>query len=199
VSFRLAQACPPPCRSHPQLECLPFYPSPDARLVGLTVIGAAKDGTMGFYWLAIRADYLCSIAEGKHDSDAGGPTSWDTWSRRTACCIEIEHQLAAPTPAGARWLLHAQPLVVREFGLSRPGRIDDDRGTHHEQSIGKAVLREALHDAFASQLPYCDITVSMGERNYHSVIADYEWVVGMNHEGDDFSRTTHHIDIHHVV
>jgi len=39
----------------------------------------------------------------------------------------------------------------------------------------------------------------MGERKYESVIADYEWVVGMRHEGDDFSRALHHLDIHHVV
>jgi len=166
------------------LQCLPFQPSPDARLVGLTVIAAAQDGTMRFYWLAIRTDYLCSITETKRDSDAGGlrPTSWETWSHRTACCIEIEHPLAAPTPAGARWLLHSQPLVVRDFSLSRSKRIDGDRRAHHEQVVDKAVLREALQDAFASQLPYCDITVSMGGRKYQSVVADYEWVVGVNNE-----------------
>ena len=119
-------------------------------------------------------------------------------------------------------MLHSQPLVVRDFSLSRSKRIDGDRRAHHEQVVDKAVLREALQDAFASQLPYCDITVSMGGRKYQSVIADYEWVVGVNNEvrsacastliyrrrstahtmhwqGDDFSRTTHHIDIHHVI
>lgn len=143
-----------------------------------------KDRAMTFYWLAIRTDYLCSITATNRDSDAAGlgPTSWETWSHRTACCIKIEDLLATPTPAGARWLLHSQPLVIREFGLSRSGRIDGDRRTHHDQVIDKAVLREALQDAFASQLPYCDITVSMGERKYQSVIADYEWVVGLNFE-----------------
>ena len=182
ASFRLAPASLTLYSSCPQ--CLPFYPSPDARLVGLTVITAAQDSTMTFYWLAIRTDYLCSMTETKRDSDVGGlgPTPWETWSHHTACCLQIEHPLAAPTPAGARWLLHSQPLVVREFGPSRPGRIDGDRRTHHEQVIDKAVLREALQDAFASQLPYCDITVSTGEKKYQSVIADYEWVVGMNNE-----------------
>ena len=182
ASFRLSPAYLTPYSSGPQ--CLPFQLSPDARLVGLTVIAAAQDGTIRFYWLAIRTDYLCSIMETKRDSDAGGlrPTSWETWSHRTACCIEIEHPLAAPTPAGARWLLHSQPLVVREFGLSRSKRIDEDGRAHHEQVIDKSALREALQDAFASQLPYCDITVSTGERKYQSVIADYEWLVGTNNE-----------------
>lgn len=186
--FRLAPAHLTSFSSRPQ--CLPFHPSADARLVGLTVIARDKDGGMEFYWLAIRTDYLCSIAAAtKRDrSEAGGlgPTSWKTWSDRTACCIEIEDLSGTPTPAGARWLLQSQPLVVREFGLlSRSGRIDGDAGdrrTQRDQVIDKAVLREAFQDAFASRLPYCDITVSMGERKYQSVIADHEWVVGLNYE-----------------
>jgi len=178
--FRLAPAY---LASYSRPQCLPFHPSPDARLVGLAVIAGGKDGAMTLYWLAIRTDYLCSITATNRDSDAGGPgpTSWETWSHRTACCIEMDDLFATPTPAGGRWLLHSQPLIVREFGLSRSGRIDD-RKTHHDQVIDKAVLREALQDAFASQLPYCDITVSMGERKYQSVVADYEWVVGLNYE-----------------
>ena len=203
-SFRLAQAySPSPCDSRPQ--CLPFHPSPDARVLGLTMIVAAQDGTMSFYWLAIRTNYLCSISETKKrdsssDRDAAasgdpGATHWEKWSHRTAYCVEIEHPLAAPTPAGGRWLLHSQPLVVREFkfGLSRSRTsqaeatavpVDRIQRIHHDsdQGTGKAVLRETLQDAFASQLPYCDITVSMGERKYQSVIADHEWVIGLNNE-----------------
>jgi hypothetical protein len=164
------------------------------------VITAAQDGTMSFYWLAIRTDYLCSIAETKRrdsssdrDATAGdspGPIPWEKWNHRTAYCVEIEHPLAAPTPAGGRWLLHSHPLVVREFGLSRLGRTQADAAADRrilhdydsDQGIGKAVLRETLQDAFASPLPYCDITVSTGERKYQSIIADYEWVIGLNNE-----------------
>lgn len=214
ASFRLAQAYSPSSRdSRPQY--LPFHPSPDARVLGLTMIVAAQDGTMSFYWLAIRTNYLCSIAEtltkrrsdpSSSDRDAAAasddsdpwPTPWEQWSHRTACCVGVEHPLAAPTPAGGRWLLHSQPLVVREFGLSLSGSrrtiqaeatqasVDLIQRIHHDsdsdQGTSKAVLRETLQDAFASQLPYCDITVSMGERKYQSVIADHEWVIGLNNE-----------------
>jgi hypothetical protein len=173
------------------------------------MIVAAQDGTMSFYWLAIRTNYLCSIAEtvtkkrrpssDRDDAAASGdldpgPTPWEKWNHRTAYCVEIEHPLAAPTPAGGRWLLHSQPLVVREFkfGLSRSRSIPAEatvdriqrihRDNDSDQGTGKAVLRETLQDAFASQLPYCDITVSMGERKYQSVIADHEWVIGLNNE-----------------
>ena len=212
ASFRLAQAYRPSYSSSPR--CLPFYPSPDACLVGLTAIVAAPDGTMTFYWLAIRADYLRAIAETKRNSDQ--PTSWETWSPHAACCIEIEHPLAAPTPAGPRWLVHSQPLAVREFGLSKSRTTQADQRTHGDQGVGNVVLREALQDA--SRLQYCDITVGMEERKYQSIIADYEWVVGINDEvgpaslhilstilrtytmqGEGFSRTIHHIDVHHVV
>lgn len=211
ASFRLAQAYPPMCSSRSQ--CLPFRPSPDACLVGLTAVLAAQDGTMTFNWLAMRRDYLCSIADTTRDSDE--PTPWEKWSVRTACCVEIEHLLAAPTPAGARWIVHSQPLVVREFGLSCSQRIRANR-THLDEDESDVVLRGALQDIFASQLPYCDI-ISVGERRYQSVTADYEWVVGINEEVcsipsylpsmifthmkqyDEFSRKTHRIDIHHVL
>jgi hypothetical protein len=168
---------------------------------------------MTFNWLAMRRDYLCSIADTTRDSDE--PTPWEKWSVRTACCVEIEHLLAAPTPAGARWIVHSQPLVVREFGLSCSQRIRANR-THLDEDESDVVLRGALQDIFASQLPYCDI-ISVGERRYQSVTADYEWVVGINEEVcsipsylpsmifthmkqyDEFSRKTHRIDIHHVL
>jgi hypothetical protein len=165
------------------------------------MIVAAQDGAMSFYWLAIRTNYLSSTAETKRrdshsDRDAAaasgdpGPTPWEKWSHRTAYCVEIEHPLAAPTPAGGRWLLHSQPVVVREFGQSRSRTIQAEAAAdrihrmHHDsdQGTGKAVLRETLQDAFASQLPYCDIIVSMGERKYQSIIADHEWVIGLNNE-----------------
>ena len=132
---------------------------------------------MSFYWLVIRPDHLCSIAEAKRDSDSDRPTSWETWSLRTACCFEIEHLLAAPIPAGARWLIDSQHLVVREFGLSRSRGIQADQRTHYD-----GVPREKHQDVFASQLPYCDVEVRMGGKKYQSVIANYEWVVGMNDE-----------------
>jgi hypothetical protein len=214
ASFRLAQACPPSYSS--RSRCLPFHPSPDACLIGLTATLVARDGTTTFHWLAIHPDHLCSIAETKHDSDM--PTSWETWSPRTACCIEIEHSSAAPTPAGTRWLVHSQPLVIREFGLSRSKRTQAGERTHRDEGIGDVVLREALQDVLASQLPFFDVAVSIGERKYKSVIADYEWVVGIIDEvrsaspctwsamysriqmqGDGFSITTRNIDIYHVI
>lgn len=172
ATFRHARACQP---SYSRPRYLPFYLSPDACLVGLTVIAPAKDGTMAFYWFGIRPDYLSSIPE-KRSSDR--PTPWETWSLRTAGCFEIEHPLAAPIPAGARWLMDSQSLIVREFGLSRSkkiitknnGGVDDDVARH-----------KTPQEVFASQpqLPYCDVKARMGEK-YRSVIADYEWVVGMS-------------------
>jgi hypothetical protein len=179
ASFQPVHPYPPLYSSR---RCLPFHPSPDACLVGLTAIAAAQDGTMTFYWLAIRPDYLCSIADAKQDSDSDRPTSWETWSLRTACCFEIEHLLAAPIPAGARWLVDSQSLVVREFGLSRSRKIQADQRTHYGGIVDNNVPREEHQDVFASQLPYCDVEVRMGEKKYQSVIADYEWVVGMNDE-----------------
>ncbi|KAH9960005.1 hypothetical protein BC827DRAFT_1268493 [Russula dissimulans] len=207
ASLRLARARFPTCpsSSRPQTRrCLPFYPSPDACLLGLTVIVTAQDDTTTFHWLAIRPDSFSSVAETKCD-DSGSdrrPTPWETWSPHAACCVEIEHLLAAPTPAGARWLVHSEPLSVRELGRSRSPRMQADQRAHHDQAVGgnpHVLVRHALEDSFPSQLPYHDTPVSMGERKYESVIADYEWVVGMNHEGEDFLRTTHHLDIHHVV
>ncbi|KAI0294027.1 hypothetical protein B0F90DRAFT_1759433 [Multifurca ochricompacta] len=195
ASFRLAQAFPAMCSARSQ--CLPFQPSTDACLVGLTAVLAAQDGSIKFYWLATRRDYFYSLTKTGRDSD-DTPTPWETWSQRTACCVELEHPLAAPIPAGARWLVHSQPLVVREFGLSRSQRIQADRRTYHDDNAGNAIPCDALQDVFASQLPYFDI-ISVGERKYQSVTADYEWVVGMNEDTDGFSRRIHRIDIHHVV
>jgi len=182
ASFQLARARLPTCPSHPPTRCLPFYPSPDACLLGLTLIVTAQDGTMAFYWLAIRPDCLSSAtAETKCDSSSDRrPTPWETWSLHAACCVEIEHPLVAPTPAGARWLVHSEPLSVREMGRSRSQSQRD----HHDQAVGDAdvLFRHGPKDSFPSHLPYRDIPVSMGERKYESVIADYEWVVGMRHE-----------------
>ncbi|KAN0135795.1 hypothetical protein V8E53_006247 [Lactarius tabidus] len=184
ASFRLSQASP--TMSSSRSRYLPFRPSPDACLVGLTaVLHTPTNGAMKLYWLTMRRDYLCS------DLERGcGPTPWEMWSRRTACCVEMEHPLMAPMhwpiPAGARWLVYSQPLVVREFGLSRAAHPGED------------ARHKALQDVFASQLPCCDI-VSVGESKYQSISADYEWIVGMNEESDGFSRRTHHIDIHHVI
>jgi hypothetical protein len=136
---------------------------------------------MAFYWLAIRPDYLCSVAGEKQDSGSDRPTSWETWSIRTACCFEIEHPLAAPIPAGARWLVDSQPLVVREFGLSRTRRFQADQTTDYDDVVDD-VVREKPQSVFGSKMPYCDVKVRMGEKKYQSVIADYEWVVGMNDE-----------------
>jgi hypothetical protein len=139
------------------------------------VIAAAKDGTMTFNWFGIRADYLSSIPETKRDSSSSGrPTPWETWSLHTAGCFEIEHPLAAPIPAGARWLMDSQPL-------SRSKKITTDQKTHDDGVADDAVRRETPRDIFSSQpqLPYCDIKARMGEK-YQSVIADYEWVVGMS-------------------
>jgi len=97
-------------------------------------------------------------------------------------------------PAGARWLIDSQPLVVREFGLSRLGGVQADQRTHYD-----GVLREKLQDVSASQLTYCDVKACMGEKKYQSVIADYEWIVGINDGSDDMLTRIHHIDIHHVV
>lgn len=121
---------------------------------------------MTFYWLTMRRDYLCSDV-----SSGCGPMPWETWSTRTACCVEMERPLIAPIPAGARWLVYPQPLVVREFGLSRPVRPGEDART-----VG---VREALQ---ASQLPQCCDIISVGESKYQSISADYEWVVGMSEE-----------------
>lgn len=190
ASFRLSQACL--TMSSSRSRYLPFRPSPDACLVGLTAILLTQNpiDAMKFYWLTMRRDYLCS------DLECGrGPTPWEMWSKRTACCVEMERPLMAPIhwpiPAGARWLVYSQPLVVREFGgLSRADR----RAAHP----GEDARYKALQDVFASQLPCCDI-VSVGESKYQSISADYEWVVGMNDESDEFSRWTHHIDIHHII
>jgi hypothetical protein len=214
ATFQQAQACPPSYSSRPRY--LPFFLSPDSCLVGLTVIAAAKDGTMTFYWFGIRPDYLSSIPETKRDSSSSDrPTPWETWSLRTAGCFEIEHSLAAPIPAGARWLMDSQSLVVREF-LSQSKKIRTDQKTHNDGVADDVVRRETPRDVFASQpqLPYCDVKARMGEK-YQSVIADYEWVVGMSYgvrtaplctiiishtlQSDDFSRTIYHIDIHHIV
>jgi hypothetical protein len=162
-----------------QSQCLPFRPSPDACLVGLTAVLAAQDGTITFNWLAIRRDYLCSVADTTCDSD--GPTPWETWSVRNACCFEIEHSLAAPIPAGARWLVHSQPPTVRECDLSYLRTIQANQRSHHDGDVGDVVPHRTLLDVFASQLPYCDI-ISVGERRYQSLTADYEWVVGINEE-----------------
>jgi len=180
AAFQQAQACPPSYSS--RLRCLPFYLSPDACLVGLTVIAAAKDGTTTFYWFGIRPDYLSSIPETKRDSSSSDcPTPWETWSLRTAGCFEIEHSLAAPIPAGARWLMGSQSLVVREFSLSLSKKIGTDQKTRDDGVSDDVVCRETPQDVFASQLqlPYCDVKARMGEK-YQSVIADYEWVVGVN-------------------
>ena len=152
---------------------LPFRPSPDACLVGLTaILQNPTTGAVKSYWLAMRRDYLC------FDLERGrGPTPWEKWSRRAAYCVEMERpSMMAPIPAGARWLVYSQPLVVREFGLlSRADRRAAAAGPDGEDA------RKALQDVFASQLPSCDI-VSLGESKYQSISADYEWVVGMNEE-----------------
>ena len=212
ASFRLSQTCL--AMSSSRSRYLPFRPSPDACLVGLTALLATPNGAMTFYWLTMRRDYLCSDLDCVVSSPRG-PTSWETWSRRTACCVEMERPLIAPIPAGARWLVYSQPLVVREFGLSRADRRAHRPG-HDEDARGGGVdVRKALQDVFASQLPCCDI-VSVGESKYQSISADYEWVVGMNEEvrhcatvventlmctiqSDEFSQRIHRIDIHHVI
>ena len=179
ASFRLSQTCL--TMSSSRSRYLPFRPSPDACLVGLTALLATPNGAMTFYWLTMRRDYLCSDLECVVSSTRE-PTSWETWSSRTACCVEMERPLIAPIPAGARWLVYSQPLVVREFGLSRA-----DRRAHHpgededENAHGGVDVRKALQDVFASQLPCCEI-VSVGESKYQSISADYEWIVGMNEE-----------------
>ena len=169
ASYRLSQACLTMSSSRSRSRCLPFRPSPDACLVGLTAFLETRNGAMTFYWLTMRRDYLCA------DLESGcGMTSWETWSARTACCVELEHPLlTAPIPAGARWLVYSQPHVVRGFGLSRSARPADNA-----RAVG---VREALQDVFASQLPCCDV-ISVGESKYQSISADYEWVVGMNEE-----------------
>jgi len=140
---------------------------------------------MTFYWLAIRPDYLSSIETKRDSSSSDRPTPWESWSTRTACCFEIEHPLAAPMPAGTRWLVDSQPFVVREFGLSQRRKIREDQKTHNDGIDDDVVRhgREKLQDVFASQpqLPYSDFKTRMGEKNYQSVIADYEWVVGMGY------------------
>ena len=179
AAFQQAQACPTSYSSRPR--GLPFYPLPDACLVGLTVIAATKDGMMTFYWFGIRPDYLSSIPETKRDSSSSDrPIPWETWSLRTAGCFEIEHSLAAPIPAGARWLMGSQSLVVREFGPSWSKKIRTGKKTHNDGVTDDVVRRETPQDVFTSQpqLPYYDVKARMGER-HQSVIADYEWVVGM--------------------
>lgn len=171
ASFRLSQACLP--MSSSRSRYLPFRPSPDACLVGLTaILQNPTTGTVKSYWLTIRRDCLCS------DLERGrGPTPWEKWSRRAACCVEMERpSMMAPIPAGARWLVYSQPLVVREFGLL--SRANQRATTAHPAGED---ARKALQDVFASQLPCCDI-VSLGESKYQSISADYEWVVGMNEE-----------------
>lgn len=83
-------------------------------------------------------------------------------------------------PAGARWLIDSQPLVVREFGLSRSRGVQADQKTYHDGVIDEVGLREKLQGVSASQIPYCDVNVCMGEKKYQSVIADYEWIIGIN-------------------
>ena len=180
ATFLQAQACPL-SYSCPPSRCLPFYLSPDVCLVGLTVIAAAKDGTMTFYWFGIRPDYLCSIPETKRDSFFSDATPWETWSICTAGCFEIEHPLAAPIPAGARWLMDSQSVIVREFGLSRSKKIRTDQKARDDGVADDVGRRKLPRDVFSSQpqLPYCDVEARMGEK-YQSVIADYEWVVGMS-------------------
>jgi len=158
---------------------------------------------MTFYWLAIRPGCLSSISipETKRDSSSPDrPTPWETWSARSACCFEIEHPLAAPIPAGTRWLVDSQPSVVREFG---PRKIREDQRTFNDGIFDDVVHRgcEKTQDVFASphQLPYSDFKTRIGEKKYQSVTADHEWVVRMSDGGDDFSRTIHRIDIHHVT
>ena len=187
ASFRLSQACLT-MSSSSRSRYLPFRPSPDACLVGLTALLATPEGTITFYWLTMRRDYLCSAATTDLVAAASAPppTPWETWSRRTACCVEMERPLIAPIPAGARWLVYSQPLVVREFGLGVVSRADR-RALHHPgggedlNARGADDVRKALQDVFAAQLPGCDI-VSVGESKYQSISADYEWVVGMNEE-----------------
>jgi len=41
--------------------------------------------------------------------------------------------------------------------------------------------------------------LALGGKKYQSVIADYEWIVGINDGSDDMLTRIHHIDIHHVV
>jgi hypothetical protein len=171
-------------QAHPSIfsshsPSLPFRPSPDACLVGLTAVLVSKDGDKTFNWLAMRRDYLCSVADTTIDSD-GPPTPWETWSERTACCVEIEHSLAAPVAAGTRWLVYSQPLVAREFGLSHLERVQANQWSHHDGDVGDDP-RQELQDIFASQLPHCEI-VSIRERRYQSLTADYEWVVGIDEE-----------------
>ena len=177
ATFQQTQVCTPSYSSRPGY--LPFYLSPDACLVGLTVIAAAKDGTMTSYWFGIRPDF----PETKRDSSAlDCPTPWEMWSLRTAGRFEIEHPLAAPIPAGARWLMDSQSLVVRDFGLSQSKKIRTDQNSHANGGVADGVVRrETPQDVFASQpqLPYCDVKARMGKK-YQSVIADYEWVVGMS-------------------
>lgn len=111
--------------------------------------------------------------------------------------------------------MDSQSLVVREF-LSQSKKIRTDQKTHNDGVADDVVRRETPRDVFASQpqLPYCDVKARMGEK-YQSVIADYEWIVGMSYgvrtaplctiiishtlQSDDFSRTIYHIDIHHIV
>ncbi|KAF8263314.1 hypothetical protein EI94DRAFT_1741192 [Lactarius quietus] len=192
ASFRLSQARL--TMSSSRSRYLPFRPSPDACLVGLTATLGTPNGAMTFYWLTMRRDYICSTNDLKCISSARGPTPWETWSRRTACCVEMELPLIAPIPAGARWLVYSQPLVVREFGLSPRA----DRRAHPGEDARGVGVRKTLQDIFAAQLPCCNI-VSVGESKYQSISADYEWVVGMNEESDEFSRRMHRIDIHHVI
>ena len=181
--FQQAQAYPPSYSSRPQ--CLPFYLSPDACLVGLTVITSTKDG-ITFYWFGIRSELPLFHSQ---QNETGfllfndRPTPWETYlgALRTAGCFEIEHSLAAPIPAGARWLVGSQSLAVREFGLLRSKKTGTDQKTRNDGVADGVVRREMPQDVFSSQpqLPYCDVKARMGEK-YQSVIADYEWVVGMS-------------------
>ncbi|KAI0261874.1 hypothetical protein BC834DRAFT_972445 [Gloeopeniophorella convolvens] len=192
ASFSLAQTRSSVRPTRPR--CLPFYPSPDACFVGLSVVLIHDEGNIATYWLAIRRDYLWAQAHIKCGSD--GLLPWNEWGPYASCCMDIDRPLSAPIPAGARWLVHSQSLIVREFGLSRSRRVQADREV--AEGPGEPILPGVLEDVFASQLPSCDIT-SVGDRKYQSVTADHEWVVGMNEERDEFDRKNHRIDIHHVM
>jgi hypothetical protein len=77
--------------------------------------------------------------------------------------------------------MDSQSLIVREFDPSGSKRPRRDQKKHNDSVADDVVHRETLQDVFASQpqLPYCDVKARMGEK-YQSVIADYEWVVGMS-------------------
>ena len=132
----LSHSVPPRSRKHntvshhtPHALGVSHFTFPNACLLGLTVIAPARDGTMTFYWFGIRVDYLYPIPEKQYSFSSDRPTPWETWSLRTAGCFEIEHPLAAPILAGARWLMDSEPLVVPEFGLFQSKKVTTDRKT----------------------------------------------------------------------